>query len=330
MLKTKRLPTPSSPFPSPLFFILQLAVVLFFTSCQKDNLFTSNQNEEVEDIPDNSSNENNADIELDENVLTLYAVENGNLLKIRDNDVRNAYKADQANVQKHLDMWEFYKQIVPPSHLHFVHQFEIFKSEDNVAGYVQNLNGNNFQWKMGLSIDYAGNLDQATIRSNFTYICLHEFGHILSLNNTQIGPRVASCDTYTPFGGCSFDDAYIHENYEIGWRDIIGVYNSFDEDENDQFYSRYTNRFISSYAATSPTEDIAESFAFFVMLDNQPSNNTIAGQKINQLYNRAELIEMRDYIRSSPDLASLRVENLPKISCSHSHGSEKVIIRMDD
>ena len=37
------------------------------------------------------------------------------------------------------------------------------------------------------------------------------------------------------------------------------------DQEEDDFYSGNENNFVTDYAATNPGEDIAESFAFFVL-----------------------------------------------------------------
>jgi len=47
----------------------------------------------------------------------------------------------------------------------------------------------------------------------------------------------------------------------------------------DQFYVDHEDEFVSDYAATNPGEDIAESFATFV-LKPAPSGDTLADQKV--------------------------------------------------
>jgi hypothetical protein len=49
---------------------------------------------------------------------------------------------------------------------------------------------------------------------------------------------------------------------------------------------------VSDYSVTHPAEDIAESFAFFV-LSPQPAGESIAEQKIRFFYEYPELIDLR-------------------------------------
>jgi len=50
-----------------------------------------------------------------------------------------------------------------------------------------------------------------------------------------------------------------------------------------QFYKIYQDQFVTKYAATSPVEDIAESWAFFV-LSPKPEMTSIANEKIFFFY----------------------------------------------
>ena len=45
------------------------------------------------------------------------------------------------------------------------------------------------------------------------------------------------------------------------------------------FYQKYKDQFVDDYAVTDPNEDIAETWAFFV-LSPKPQGDTIADQKI--------------------------------------------------
>ena len=46
-------------------------------------------------------------------------------------------------------------------------------------------------------------------------------------------------------------------------------------------------------------EDIAEVFSVFVVSDNAPTGNTIADQKIQAMYGRSELVQLRNEIRQT-------------------------------
>ena len=63
----------------------------------------------------------------------------------------------------------------------------------------------------------------------------------------------------------------------------------------DDFYKIYQDQFLTDYAATSPLEDIAESWAFFV-LSPKPELNSIANEKILFFYEYPELVALRQEI----------------------------------
>ena len=54
---------------------------------------------------------------------------------------------------------------------------------------------------------------------------------------------------------------------------------------------------MTDYAATNPGEDIAESWTHFVIND-KPSGDSIADQKVRFFYDYPELVELRDKIRA--------------------------------
>ena len=59
------------------------------------------------------------------------------------------------------------------------------------------------------------------------------------------------------------------------------------------------NKFVTEYAATSETEDFAETFAFFVLEKDSGFGNSIKDQKIKSLYSHPELVEIRKQMRST-------------------------------
>jgi len=78
--------------------------------------------------------------------------------------------------------------------------------------------------------------------------------------------------------------------------EIDTINDTGDWDELDAFYERYQDRFVTEYAATNPGEDLAETFAVFV-LNERPTGSTIADQKLNLLWADPEMVSLRDEIR---------------------------------
>ena len=94
------------------------------------------------------------------------------------------------------------------------------------------------------------------------------------------------------------------EFYNRFWINLIEesiiIQNQDIEDNNYRFFLRHDTKFVTDYAATSPSEDIAESFAYFVIND-KPTGNDIWEQKIRFFYEFEELVKIRNSIRERLD-----------------------------
>ena len=175
---------------------------------------------------------------------------------------------------------------------------------------------------MGLAIEQAQNIEDIDFSNFFTYLTVHEYGHVLTLNETQVNVNQNNCPAYHTGEGCSNGNSYINQLYELGWADI--AHELQDGQGSEDLYNRYSDRFVSDYAATNPGEDIAEVFAEFITKP-RPGGNSIANQKVNQLYQRPELVDLRNkIIQNNPTLVSDGVAtrswtNKFKFKCGHKH-----------
>jgi hypothetical protein len=173
-----------------------------------------------------------------------------------------------------------------------------------------------YEW--GLEVDVM-DIDDTY---EFFATLVHEYGHLLSLNPSQVEPSVAifndpedddvyyaeadACPNYFPGEGCSKADSYINLFVEAFWNDLydewLDVDNIEDEDKYydalDQFYYDHEAEFVSDYAVTNPDEDFAETFSAFVM-EPTPDGNTVAEEKILFFYRFPELVALRDNIISN-------------------------------
>ena len=157
------------------------------------------------------------------------------------------------------------------------------------------------RWMLHVDIVDAQNPDE------LTYTLIHEFAHVLTLNETQVAfdmevfnepdnesvyeEAEASCPTYFPGEGCSLRQSYINAFFDAFWSDIYPDWLESDPD-SDEFYQAYEDQFVTDYAATNPGEDIAESFTAFV-LEPKPDGDTIAEEKVLFFYNYPELVQLR-------------------------------------
>ncbi len=209
---------------------------------------------------------------------------------------------------RHLQAWNRITELVPDRYLNLLTGLEILEGDGDAAAYVYPDDNDPTRWVMG--IDVSG-MDDA---EEFTHTIVHELGHLVTLNSDQVPPvpvnsrydAVAeACRTYFTGEGCALDGSYMGLFAERFWNDILDEWLALDEitDEDayweaaDRFWSRHADRFISDYAATNPGEDIAETFAWFV-LNDRPAGDTVAEQKVLNMWDQPELVSLREQIRS--------------------------------
>lgn len=120
---------------------------------------------------------------------------------------------------------------------------------------------------------------------------VHEFGHVITLNNTQtdISKRDPNKFYYTP--ECFRKGSYILEFYNKFWKEL-------NTESGASLYFEKPDLFVDQYSSQNVNEDIAESFMLFV-LSNRPSGNSIAEHKIQFFYSYPELVEVRNNIREN-------------------------------
>jgi len=151
--------------------------------------------------------------------------------------------------------------------------------------------------KWVLYIDLAdSHPDGVFDKKEFPLTIIHEFAHLLTLSDQELnlGESEENCQTYYPGEGCSYEKSYINTFYQSYWQDLNDEWAGA---ELDDFYAKYEDYFVTDYAATSPAEDIAESFMIFV-IDDKPRESSIASQKVNFFYDYDELVDLREFIRA--------------------------------
>lgn len=282
--------------------LLFLVVIgLSFTACEKE--YYEPFNEEGDERIENTDGEGDDD-EVEEGALTLYSISGDEITKIRDYAVPPRLKPYQEDEARHQEMWKFYTRLIPAAARTKIVEFEVLLS-DELGGYVEPLDENDLsRWKMGLSIDVAGDLTTIDFNEEFTLLVLHELAHVLTLDDSQVavGGDEDSCNEFFTGEGCSRSNTYINRLFDLGWADI---YDDHNPDQPENTYNRYPDRFVTEYAATNPGEDIAETFSFFVTLPNRPAGMSLADKKIQLLYEFPELVDLRQSIRANGEVNGL-------------------------
>ncbi|HVN14377.1 MAG TPA: hypothetical protein VMT73_01455 [Anaerolineales bacterium] len=221
-----------------------------------------------------------------------------------------ALRSEQRDTVTQQKIWNYFTELIPADQRSMLVEYDVMTDgpENLLAAVTQAYQPD--EW--ALEVDIADSKDTY----NLTYTLVHEFGHLLTLNANQVTPseaifkhpkndsiyakEEAACPQYFPGEGCSKLNSYINEFYQGYWTSIYDEWSAIDQEQDDDdyykkleaFYKKYRSQFVTDYAATSPEEDIAESWSFFI-LSPKPTGNSIADQKVLFFYNYPELVQLR-------------------------------------
>lgn len=235
--------------------------------------------------------------------LARFEVVDGNII-IKDNCVKSKDKITDKEMNDYQLLWKQAKKIVPNRFMDMLKLFVVnTDGVENVLAYVNQENDELTKWRMVLDIKDALDEDGQYIKE-YDETIVHEFGHLLTLNATQMQQNIDDELTYVNDEGTTKKDSYLNQFYQNFWVSIFEEHQeSVDpmDTEGDSafaFYEKYQNQFVSDYAATNPEEDIAETFRVFVFTD-KPAGKTIKDQKILFMYEDEFLVDLRNNIRTN-------------------------------
>jgi hypothetical protein len=244
--------------------------------------------------------------------LVAYRVERENLLDpYYYEDVPADLQDEQQDTETHRRIWMYFLSLIPGDSRGFIAEYTVFT--DGLGGTLAAVSQTDSDPQA-----WALHVDTADIsnKHELTYTLVHEFAHLLTLGPNQVVPsiavfnnpddnnlyfeEIAGCPNYFPGEGCANPGSYINAFFYEFWEGIHEEWNAInlevDEDlyyeKLDAFYYKYEDRFVNSYAATSPEEDIAESFTFFVF-SPKPAGDSVAREKLLFFYRYPELVQLR-------------------------------------
>ncbi len=210
-------------------------------------------------------------------------------------------KKSSTQDQNILALWERIETIIPQSLLGRVREFAVVTDgEENMLAYVYPLEEAQTTWRLTVDyldfVDASGNLDVDAGDETL----IHEFGHILSLNETQMDPQAKA--TLALEEGNLAVLSYLNRFYQEFWRGMEKEWEAAVEAEDSEtalfdFFIAHEDRFLNDYAATSPAEDFAEMFAQFVLRDRPQASLDYVDQKIQFFYQFPDLVEIREKMR---------------------------------
>ncbi|EZH71339.1 hypothetical protein ATO12_08090 [Aquimarina atlantica] len=286
-----------------LIIFLSIATISI-QSCSKDDDAAGPQPNPNTDTPGTTGGDTGTDSGTngDGGSITLYKVDGDKIIKEKDYNVTGKLLEFQKDTKKHEEIWDLVKKIVPPDYRSKMSEFVIFAGEnDGTAGYVVERTPDLSKWQMGIAIDFAyqGGFNA---RGELAYTIVHEFGHIITLDKVQVDSSVSqeNCKNFFTGEGCSRDNSNINKLYQNHWADIWEEFRKVNNQSDAQkFYDKYKERYVTQYASTNPGEDIAEIFATFVTRAGGVNGSSRAEKKIQMMYDNAEMIKLRNYIRGN-------------------------------
>lgn len=224
--------------------------------------------------------------------LVYYAISKTDELdKPRKFDVTGDLLSLRENTRAHELIWSYFTGLFPVETRPNLVMFGIYTSSTSDGKFDTTLTE---KWIMKINIL---SLEDSYYVSS---ALIHEYGHYLTLNPTQMEGRKdewGNCleDSYY---GCQPAGAYLNLFYWKFWDDIYPEWSDIDygskkyDTEINSFYLKYKDRFLNDYAATDPLEDIAESWTAFI-LNPTPTGDKISEQKVKFFYDFPELVELR-------------------------------------
>lgn len=240
-------------------------------------------------------------------VQVLYLAEEGDIVEVaftRD----AAATADRA---LHDELWAEWSSMIPPYWSRRVARFEIASDgPGGIAASVQRLDDAGDRWL--LSVDPV---DAVERREDYVHTLVHELAHIVTLGagRVDVDPRPAStlveqatrCGDAPPVvEGCAAAGSVLaafSETFwdldEVGGPDGVATIGDR-EDATIERYLQARDRYVSAYAASGPSEDIAETFTAMA-LDHPQPRGSVAAAKVEFLRADAELFALADRIRAT-------------------------------
>ncbi len=196
-------------------------------------------------------------------------------------------------------IWELIARIAPNTLSDpYIEQYATYLDpQSDVLAYVEDsdLNG-----KWSVVINLAGH--RASTEQEQLATIVHELGHIVTLNTSQLDPTIPEeeCPTAHPGEGCAREGSSILRFTRTFWseQDIAAV-GGFAGEGQGNLYSASPERFVTEYAATNPVEDLAESFTYFVLARELPVGSRVADEKIRSLAQDSYLAEVRGQMRAN-------------------------------
>ncbi|MCL4530342.1 MAG: hypothetical protein M1282_13120 [Chloroflexi bacterium] len=253
----------------------------------------------------------------DWHTLVTYQIDGNRISNPTYEKVPKGLKSLQQDTTSQQAAWNLFIDLIPSQDRKMLSEYQVFTDgPSNILAAVEQASDDPAKWII--------EVDEADLQNKkeLVFTLIHEYAHLLTLNADQVPPdiavfnnpddqnlydkKVAACPTYFPDEGCSKPNSYINTFYNRFWVNIVDEWKKIDalstaSDQNPYydklyaFYLTHQDQFVDDYAATNASEDMAETFAFYV-LSPRPTDNSMRDQKILFFYDYPELVQLRSQI----------------------------------
>ncbi len=227
----------------------------------------------------------------------------------------------------HRELWDISKALIPDTDEIRIERVILAQDRrTDTLAFVATLDNRGQAWEYGLNLD-AVDLDDPDVFEELLSTIVHEYAHILSLNDTQVSYDPAQQLAYDDLSvsdvayeaitiqaernclaqrgiydgdACYKPGGHMFEFFMLFW-DSYGD-DAFTRASTGELYDNHAKDFVNSYAGSSPTEDFAESFAAWVMPDTDAFEITaVVDTKFSFFNSRPELVSLREQILDGLD-----------------------------
>ena len=243
----------------------------------------------------------------EENILSIWNVEEKKLKLVEHRKLKGLEQLN--NLKFHDELWKIISVFYPEDVINRIDKFVVFSdnnknNRNGMSGLIESVDGTNNS-RFILSVDiadaYYGNKISLEV---FLNLLVHEFFHLVSLNDTQISPN------YTKgvkiYEGYTYENSYINSFYEKFWNNSLGKKLemlelnsklSFAQKETirEELYKYNQDKFVDTYAMTNMVEDIAVSFEDFIRLNKGYLGDSLKDKKIDFFYSYADLVKYKNH-----------------------------------
>lgn len=190
-------------------------------------------------------------------------------------------------------VWDYLCSILPLEARQNIAEFNLFTDgTSNILAYTSpvQVDGTSDNTRFSISIDYYDVYDENGAKrdwSKLTYIILHEYGHVLLEDDTQVDLSQGG-STHDPEN--FIEGSFRKRFYDAFWSEL--------GDTGVGDYEANPTRYVSRYGANYFHEDIADTFAVFV-LGGEPKGDTAAEEKLRFFWADSDMTALRAAIREN-------------------------------